>query len=536
MTLSSKAIITKRNKFWQSKQHKVLTPASLIADKESTALFTVAWMQPLIPYLTGQKHPLGQKLYNIQACIRTNDIEEVGDDSHHTMFFMMGNRSLGDYFKEISVQQSREFLTQELWLDARKFAVTVFEGDQEVPADKETAWYWKNLWIPSHKISYLDAKDNWRSPGAVGPCWPCTEIYYWIGDWDFPTEADNVAENEDNRLEIRNNVFMEFYRDQEGKLTKLEKQNVDTGMGLERLVKVLQDTPSPYETDLFMPLIQHLEQVTNLTYTKHTAAFRIIVDHIRSAGFLIAEWLHPSNEGRWYVLRRLLRNSYAQLYELLHSTHNKEQLLAIYTSNIPILVEHYKSRNPILDWTIDTITTLITKELQQFASTLHQWKKLLNKYLSELPKKATLSWDKVFKLYDTFGFPPELTEDFSKQQWITIDMLWYQKSLHEAKERSRIDTISHQSKEVNRSEYIHWLPSTTFLWYSGLESQSTLLKRIDFDDYSVLIFDKTPFYATRGWQIHDIGSIEADNQSYEVFDVQDYSGVYLHFVKETTDF
>lgn len=218
------------NKFWEQQAHTLLPPASLIADKSSTALFNVAGMQPLIPYLSGQEHPLGTKLYNIQACIRTNDLDEVGDDSHHTMFFMMGNWSLGDYFKKDAVRRSWKFLTQELQLDPRKLAVTVYEGDQEVPADDETAQLWQEQGVPTHKISYLSADDNWWSPGPVGPCGPCTEIYYWIGEGEYPSESDNVAKDDSQWLEIWNNVFMEFYRDEQGTLTKLSKQNVDTGM------------------------------------------------------------------------------------------------------------------------------------------------------------------------------------------------------------------------------------------------------------------------------------------------------------------
>lgn len=257
--MSSQEIWNLWNQFRISKQHTLLVPANLIAEKSSTALFTVAGMQPLIPYLSGQKHPLGTRLYNIQPCIRTNDLEEVGDNSHHTMFFMMGNWSLGDYFKPEAVARSREFLTQELNLDPRKLAVTVYEGDAEVPADDETVHLWKKNGISQDKISYLSAEDNRWSPGPVGPCGPCTEIYYRIGEGEYPSVEDNVKKDDSQWLEIRNNVFMEYYRDENGTLTKLKKQNVDTGMGFERINKVLQKTESPYETDLFMPTIKIIE-------------------------------------------------------------------------------------------------------------------------------------------------------------------------------------------------------------------------------------------------------------------------------------
>jgi alanyl-tRNA synthetase len=317
--LSSKDIRSLRHTFRESKGHTHFPPASLIADKTSTAMFTVAGMQPLIPYLSGQAHPLGDKLHDIQPCIRTNDIEEVGDNSHHTMFFMMGNWSLGNYFKKDAIWRSWEFLTQHLKLDPRKIAVTAYVWDDIVPQDSETASLRAEQWIPSDKISFLDANDNRWSPWPVGPCGPCTEMYYWIGESEYPGPDDNVKNDDSKWLEIWNNVFMEFYRDESGKLTKLEKQNVDTGMWFERICKVLQGKLSPYETDLFAPTIEVIEKLTGKSYayfttsqtpseqaSKEAASMRIIADHMRCATFLMAEWLIPSNEGRGYVLRRIV--------------------------------------------------------------------------------------------------------------------------------------------------------------------------------------------------------------------------------------
>ena len=226
--ISSKELREIWNTFWVSKQHVYLPESSLIASKDSTAMFTIAWMQQLIPYLSGKEHPLGKRLFNIQKCIRTVDIDEVGDASHLTFFEMMGNRSLGWYFKKEAVQRSREFLVDELGFDPKKLAVTVFEGDVDAPKDEETAWYWKNTWISEDKIAYMWAENNRRSPGPVWPCGPDTEIFYRVGQSKFPPKNSNPKTDEDNWLEIWNNVFMEFYRDDKGNLTKLKNQNVDT--------------------------------------------------------------------------------------------------------------------------------------------------------------------------------------------------------------------------------------------------------------------------------------------------------------------
>ena len=528
---SSQEIWNLWNTFWIEKNHIFLPPASLIADKSSTALFNVAGMQPLIPYLSGQEHPLGTKLYNIQPCIRTNDLEDVGDDSHHTMFFMMGNWSLGDYFKKDAVARSREFLTQYLKLDPRKLAVTVYEGDAEVPADDETANLWKSQGVPNHKISYLTADDNWRSPGPVWPCGPCTEIYYWIWESEFPTQEDNVKKDDSQRLEIWNNVFMEYYRDEKWTLTKLTKQNVDTGMGFERICKVLQTTQSPYETDLFSWIIRVLEDATKKSYADHKQAIRIVSDHMRSSSFLIAEGLIPSNEGRWYVLRRIIRRTYFQLYELSEWTLSFEAMMHIIQQIIDTIITQYSNRSPFLKNKNSLMREVIEKELKQFAKTLTQWQKILEKYILELWTEKVLSGEKIFMLYDTFGFPVELTEEIAKKHNVLLDRKWFDEAMEEAKEKSRANTTKINTKNIDRSVHTTWMKPTLFVWYTDFESESTCLKTLEFEGYKVLIFDKSPFYATMGGQLHDIGTIEDNGMIYTVFDVQQYNGVFLHFVR-----
>lgn len=530
--LSAQDLYTHRNAFRSHRHHHHLKETSLIASEQtSTALFNIAWMQQLIPYLSWEEHPLGERLYNIQACVRVNDLDEVGDDSHFTSFFMMGNRSLWDYFKKEAVQRSWQFLTQDLGLDPRKLAVTVYQGDESVQADDETAKYRAEQGVASHKISYLDAADNRRSPWPVGPCGPCSEIYYWIGENEFPSEQDNVAHNEEDWLEIRNNVFMEYYRDQQGNLSKLDKQNVDTGMGFERILKVIQHTPSPYETELFAPLIKILEQDLDIDYAAHMQSCRIILDHLRTSSFLIAEWLTPSNEARWYVLRKLLRAMHFERRNIHTPREGFEAMQVSYNKLIAELQNIYGTLFPLITkLSTETITQTILKELQQFDKTLHHGKKILLSYLDELSDGEKLSGEKIFKLYDTFWFPLELTQHISKQHGIIIDEDAFHHLFEEARQQSRADTASNHQGNIDRSLHTLGLQKTEFLGYDEHSSQSKILKKIENNDHQVWIFDTTPFYASRWGQIHDIWTLVEDWITYQVFDVQDYNGIYLHFV------
>ena len=543
--ISSHEIWTLWHTFRESKQHTHLPPASLIADKNSTALFTVAGMQPLIPYLSGQEHPLGTRLHDIQHCIRTNDLEEVWDNSHHTMFFMMGNRSLWDYFKKDAISRSWEFLTQHLKLDPRKLAVTAYEGDDIVPADMETVEMWRSQWVPDHKISLLTADDNRWSPGPVWPCGPCTEIYYWIGESEFPWPDDNVKADDNKWLEIWNNVFMEFYRDESWKLSKLDKQNVDTGMGFERINKVLQNKLSPYETDLFAPIIQVIEKITHQSYAlfdtnnpsteqqKIANHMRIIADHMRASTFLIAEWLMPSNEWRWYVLRRIMRRLYFHINELLWEKADfKENIKACWTI-IDTIISHYEWRCTHIKDKNSVIKNAFEQELTQFAKTLNQGQKIVQKIIDDSKDSKILIGKDIFMLYDTFGFPVELTREIATKQWFILDDEWFQKAMEEAKEKSRANTAKVNTKDIDRSIHIAWISPTVFIGYNTFETEDiSVLKKIKFEWYDVVIFDKTPFYATMGGQLHDNGiRTDDDGQTYTVFDVQNYNGVFLHFVQ-----
>lgn len=524
LQLSSHQLREKWQKFREQNKHAYLPEASLIADKESTALFNVAGMQQIIPYLAGKKHPLGKRLYNIQKVVRTIDIDEVGDASHLTMFSMMGNRSLGDYFKKESITRSWEFLTnpKRLGLDPKKIAVTVFQWDENAARDEESADYRKAVGMTN--ISYLWADDNRRSPGPVGPCGPDTEIFYWVGDtkwWPALPPADStVANDSSNWMEIWNNVFMEFYSDEKGTLTKLPAQNVDTGMGFERICMVLQNKTSPYDTDLFQDALHILEKTLVTSYDTNPRRMRIIVDHCRATLSLIAENLQPSNEGRWYVLRMLIRRMY----------YNIVLLRDISLPEIEALCEQLVS---FFGFT-ESHKNILLKEIIQFQKTLINGQRELEKLIIQQSKAKNhqLAWPDIFKLYDTFGFPFELTRELAQEKWLEIDEAWFYTELKKQKERSRKWSKDMFTKGTDRSTYIQWIPTTQFVGYDALEStKSKLLKDFDVNGQRVLIFDKTPFYAEWWWQTGDRGVITLDSgEQLQVIDVKKYEGIYLHLV------
>ena len=490
-------------------------------------MFNLAGMQQLIPYLSGKDHPLGKRLFNIQKCVRTNDIDEVGDATHLTMFEMMGNRSLWDYFKKESITRSREFLTskERLWLDPNKIAVTVFQWDDNAPRDEESAGYWKDLWVS--KISYLAADDNRRSPWPVGPCGPDTEIFYRVGDHRggpaLPPADSDVGSDPDNWMEIWNNVFMEYYRDDTGTLTKLPSQNVDTGMGFERMCLVLQDKTSPYDTDVFGPAIHILEKSLDISYDNHARRMRIITDHCRTALSMIAENLQPSNEGRGYVLRMLIRRMYYNIVLLKNTTDTDtlfEQLVSFF-------------------WFAEWHKEVLLKEISQFQKTLSNGQKEFEKiHQSVIAREWNdrgnpgIDGQDIFKLYDTFWFPYELTAELAQEKWLTIDEAWFRAALEEQKTRSRQATKGKFTLDVDRSAHVQGMPATQFVWYDSLTiQQPTLLKDFDVNGQRVLIFDRTPLYAEGGGQTGDRGVVTLDSgEILNITDVKKYEWVFLHFV------
>ncbi len=309
--MTSSELRKKYLEFFREKGHAIISGAPLIPENDPTVLFTTAGMHPLVPYLLGEKHPAGKRLVDVQKCIRTSDIDEVGDDVHLTFFEMLGNWSLGDYWKKEAIEWSFEFLTGKKWLNIsiEKLAVSCFDGDKDAPKDKESALFWQSIGIPKERIYFLPKKDNWWGPaGQTGPCGPCTEMFYWAGEGEPPPLT--TGDNKSGWVEIWNDVFMEYNKTSEGKFAPLKQKNVDTGMGVERTTAVLNGYSDVYEIELSKPIIKRIEKISGLNYgEENKKSFRIIADHIKAATFILAEGLEPSNVERGYVLRRLIRRA-----------------------------------------------------------------------------------------------------------------------------------------------------------------------------------------------------------------------------------
>lgn len=523
--ISSQQLRDKWNTFWLAKKHVCLPESSLVGGKESTAMFTIAGMQQLIPFLSGKEHPLGTRLFNIQKCIRTVDIDEVGDASHLTFFEMMGNRSLGDYFKKEAVQRSREFLVDELGFDPNKLAVTVFEGDKDSPKDEETAGYWKAAGMSEDRIAYMWVDNNRRSPGPVWPCGPDTEIFYRVGKTEFPPKGSTPKTDDDNWLEIWNNVFMEYYRWEDGKLTKLKNQNVDTGMGFERMAKVLQEKETVFETDVFESLINLLERTLDISYAGNERRCRIVVDHIRTSFFLIRNGIIPSNEWRWYILRRLIRRMF---YNFMLLKPVEESIFDMFVTTIVSFVDALTQAKA----DVKNISIVLVKEAHQFQKTITHGQKLLDELIS-WAKKKPISGKDIFKLYDTFGFPLELTKEILEEKWLAVDVDWFQKEMQAQQERSRAGSKDMFKQWTDRASYTQGIPATKFVGYDSLQLEKMkLLKDFDVWWQRILIFDVTPFYAESWGQVWDRGVVELDDGTkLHVIQVQKYNGIFLHFVE-----
>ena len=418
-----------RNKylnFFKKNGHTIIPSAPLIPENDPSVLFNTAGMQPLVPYLLGEKHPGGKRLTDYQKCIRTNDIEEVGDNRHLTYFEMLGNWSLGDYFKEESIKMSFEFLTKELQIPVEKLSVTCFAGNDILGKDQESANYWKAVGIPEERIYFI--KDNWWIAGETGPCGSDTEIFYDTGK---PKCSPNCNPDCDcgKYVEIWNNVFMEFFKHEDGTITPLKQKNVDTGLGLERVNMLLQGKETPYDTEIFIPIMQKLIE---LQKQDKLHSRRIVAEHLRSSIMIISDGGRPSNLDRGYVLRRLIRRMIRQLNELQIDLKLLEDLIEI---NIDTLKEMY----PELDKNREVIKTVILEERDKFVKTLHHGEREFEKELKRIKQegKSIIEGQIVFKLYDTYGFPPEVTADLAKEHKVTIDIEEFKKLFKEHQEKSR---------------------------------------------------------------------------------------------------
>ena len=394
--MDRKQLIQKYLKFFESKGHKIIPNASLIPKDDPTVLFTTAGMHPLTPYLLGQKHPLGKRLVNVQKCIRTTDIDEVGNKTHHTFFEMLGNWGLGDYWKKEAIEYSFEFLTKVLKIPKEKITISCFKGDKDAPRDTESAEIWKSLGIK--KIKFLGKKDNWWGPAEkTGPCGPCTEIFV-------------------DEIEIWNNVFMEYNKTKKGRYEPLKQKNIDTGMGVERTLAIINGLEDNYLTETFLPIIKKIEGLSGKKYKENEKAMRIIADHIKASVFIVADSVSPSNTEHGYVLRRLIRRAvrYAKKLELKDSiTQIAEPVFEIYDD-----YEELKNKKEILK--------IMKGEEAKFNKTLDKGLRVFNKITKN---KKTLSGKDAFLLYQSYGFPIEITEELAREKKIKINKKEIEKEL-----------------------------------------------------------------------------------------------------------
>ena len=427
--------------FFVSRDHAEISGASLIPENDPTVLFTVAGMQPLVPYLLGQEHPAGTRLVDYQKCIRTIDIEDVGDFSHLTFFEMLGNWSLGDYFKEEAIRLSFEFITSPEWLGipVEKLSVTVFGGDDEVPADETSAAIWERLGIPRERIYYLGREDNWWGPaGQTGPCGPNTEMFIDTGIPGTPESRPGVSDGK--YMEIWNDVFMEYNKRDDGSYDKLPRPCVDTGMGIERTIAILQGKTSVYETEIFTPLISMIEERSGHTYGQNEAvdrSIRIICDHVRTAAFILGDerGVAPSNVGQGYILRRLIRRA------VRHG--RKIGLEGEFLSEpARLVVDMYKGPYPILEKNLEAIVGELDSETNKFFETLKKGEHEFEKLLPNLKKnpKREIPGRVAFRLYDTFGFPIEITEELAAEEGFGVDRAGFDEAYRKHQEQSKMDS------------------------------------------------------------------------------------------------
>lgn len=411
-------------KFFQEKEHAVIPSAPLVPENDPSVLFNTAGMQPLVPYLLGKPHPMGKRIVDVQKCVRTGDIDEVGDDTHLTFFEMLGNWSLGNYFKKESITWSWEFLTDSKWLGLQPemISVTVFEGDANAPRDEESATIWKSLGMSEDKIAYLGAEDNWWAAGPTGPCGPDTEIFYWVGVGE---PVGNKGTHPKEWMEIWNNVFMQYNRIDKNTLEKLPAPCVDTGMGLERTAVTLSGLKSVYETDAFAPILEAICGIVGSEQYQERGA-RIIADHLRAATHIIADGIVPKNVDQGYILRRLIRRAIREFHKMGCEKPMVAVIAKLYIEKFENVYESVKKN-----------AQLILTELEREESKFHT---TLSKGLREFERRTAsgaLTGKDAFELFSTYGFPLEMTQELAKEQGAEIDEMAFQEEFQKHQDLSR---------------------------------------------------------------------------------------------------
>ena len=416
-------------KFFERHGHKIIPSASLIPENDPSVLFTTAGMHPLVPYLLGEKHPEGTRLTDYQKCLRTVDIDEVGDNRHLTYFEMLGNWSLGDYFKEESIKMSFEFLTKELEIPVDKLSVTCFKGDKDAPRDEISAEQWRKAGIPEERIYFFGKDDNWWIAGEEGPCGPDTEIFYDTGK-EKCSENCNPSCDCGKYVEIWNNVFMEYFKNPDGTYSKLKQRNVDTGLGLERMTMLLQGKKTPFEIELFEPVMKKLEELQKVD---NISSRRIVAEHLRASMMIVQDGGRPSNVDRGYILRRLIRRMTRHLNKLGIDFNELSNL-------IDISIDALKEMYPELVENKETIKNVIIEEKDKFVRTLQKGEREFEKEVQNAKRNGlkVIPVEVVFNLYETYGFPQEMTEELAKEYDIEVDTKGFDKLFKEHQEKSRM--------------------------------------------------------------------------------------------------
>ena len=420
-------------KFFEEKGHKIIPSAPIIPENDPTCLFNTAGMQPLVPYLKGAPHPEGTRLADVQKCFRTNDLDSIGDKTHHTFFEMLGNWSLGDYFKKESITWSFELLTKRLNIPVEKLAVTVFRGNDIVPADHESAEIWESLGVNKNRIAYLGEENNWwPNMELTGPCGPDTEIFYWRSEKPVPEVFDPEDET---WVEIWNNVFMQYNHETDGTFKPLANKNVDTGLGVERVTAILEGQTDNYKSSVWKDVIAKIEEISGKSYEdeKYVKAMRIIADHMRAVVVISGDdaGIKPSNTDQGYILRRLIRRiiRYAKNLEIdINSTWEKDLANLIIDQYAPFYAELERNRNVILE--------VLENEKVKFNRTLEKGLREFEKIVSHLDGNL-IDKDNAFKLYDTYGFPIELTEELARERNLEVDTKGFAEKFAEHQEKSR---------------------------------------------------------------------------------------------------
>jgi len=455
MEWTRKKLIKSYIDFFKKNGHKEIPNVSLVPGNDPTVLFTTAGMHPLVPYLLGQKHPLGKRLVNVQKCIRTGDIDEVGDTTHHTFFEMLGNWSLGDYWKEEAIKMTFEFHTKILKIPLERYAVSCFEGNEDAEKDVESSKIWEKTGVPRERIAFLGKKDNWWGPaGDTGPCGPDTEQFYWALESKPPKNFD--TENK-GWVEIGNDVLMQYIKDQNGNFIEAEQQNVDFGGGVERTLALLNGIDDNYKTEVFLPIIKKIEEISGKKYgdQSYKPKMRIIADHIKASVFIIADNVTPANTEQGYVLRRLIRRAIRYGRELGMKNFTKEiaePVFKIYDD-----YEHLKEKKK-------TILSELEKEEERFMQTIEKGMKVFEKISND-----KLSGKSAFLLYQSYGFPIEMTEELAKQKGMKVDMKEFQQELVKHQELSKTASAGRfKSGLADNSEQTTKLHTATHLLNEAL--------------------------------------------------------------------